>query len=137
MAKIKVKDSIEISLDDEVTWPYDIACQITDWDQSSGETEQIDTQTVCEDVKSYVSGDPDYGTFSLNGFYDPAATSIDAIEDLHASGATAAFRITMNDTGASTRTFDGNVSNFSVSAAAGNLYRFSTTIKLTGAVTRA
>ena len=71
----------------------------------------IDGSTLTDALATYEAGVEDFSEYTFNQFWEPGDTVHEGIDTLFGSKAEVAFTIAYNDTGVTTETFNGVVSD--------------------------
>jgi len=132
MAKVKVKGTV---IKQEISSVLTPVAQITEFDQSGGESETFDATTIDTSGagKEYeATGYSEGGTFGFSVFYDPALSGHQAITDLITTPAECNWDITFADTGATNCTFASAGVGWDMTGAMNDGLKASVSLKLTG-----
>lgn len=109
--------------------------QITDFSAFSGSASVIDTTNLDSTAKEKLMGLQDFGQFSINFNVIPTDVGQTALESAKASRALKNFKLTLNDTDATTYSFSGFVLSKSLSGGVEQKVSGSATIEISGTVT--
>jgi hypothetical protein len=106
-------------------------------DGPGGDKAEIDVTALDDVAAKKVTGFPDYGTITLNGFYDPADTVQEALRTLCVTAnATGDIKLTLPDAGDATIEFTGcQFKNWRWSFAKNDAMKFSCEVVANGAPT--
>ena len=132
MAKVKVKGTV---IKQEIASVLTAVAQITEFDQSGGESETFDATTIDTSGagKEYeATGYSEGGTFGFGVFYDPALSGHQAITDLITTPAECNWDITFADTGATNCTFTSAGVGWDMTGAMNDGLKASVSLKLNG-----
>lgn len=109
----------------------------------SGTAAEIDVSDLQSTAKEFVTGLADNGSMDISGFYDPNDEGQRTLETLRETGAVNNFRVGVRNTisvgsptGFTTLSFSGFVQTFPISMGVDAAVSFTTTIRITGAITK-
>jgi hypothetical protein len=98
----------------------------------------IDGSTLTEDLATYEAGIEDFSEYTFNHFWEPGDSVHEGIETLFGAKTEVAFTIAYNDTGVTTETFNGIVSDLEMATIVKDgLLSRKVTVQRTGAISRA
>ena len=126
---------LSVSQDGGSTY-IDLGCVIDGFSGPGGSKPEIDVTTLCSPGQEFIDGLPDFGSISFTGLYNPNSAACQTLMTLYKGGrSNVDWKITFSDAGASTWTFKGYVSEFSVSFQKNEAVRLSGAIRVSGVIT--
>ena len=109
--------------------------EVTDITGPGGQAAEIDTTNLSSTAKEYNIGLKDEGQVTLELNYDPSDTGQDRLIALYDAQTSDTFKITLQDSGSETWTFDAYVMGRPITINRDDVVKMSITLRITGAVT--
>lgn len=129
----------KLEVKDPTTNTWKSICGVTDFSGPTASRGEMDATKLCSTAKEFDLDLPDYGSLTINGFYEPGDASHILLDDLFRNAEKTQFRITYVDdglgNGATIQTFEARVSGKPITASQGDFVKVSITLRITGDIT--
>lgn len=128
---------VTIGLDTATDSPlsYTTIGGLTDINGPDGSAPEYDITSLSSTAREYRMGLHDEGNITLSGFYNPDDTGQTAAQTARKARTLMAFQISESDSPATTHTFEGYVTGFSIGRSRDQVATLDITIRITGDVT--